>query len=115
MATTKKFTAVYGSESAINKQPHQDATMFMAKNGKIFYDDTKGNRVLLAEKNPAQFVHNQQVASTEWAIQHNLGKFPTVTIVDSGNTVVVGDIQYIDENNLKCIFNYKFSGKAYLN
>ena len=61
------------------------------------------------------FIFNQAVASTEWKISHGLNKYPSVMIVDSGNNVVVGDIEYIDKNNVKCIFSSAFSGSAYVN
>lgn len=61
------------------------------------------------------FVFNQAVASDEWKITHNLNKFPSVSIVDSGNNQIVGNIRYIDANNCVCSFTSAFSGKAYLN
>ena len=61
------------------------------------------------------FTFNQAVASTEWQINHGLNKYPSVMIVDSGNNVVIGDIEYIDKNNVKCTFFSAFSGSAYLN
>lgn len=61
------------------------------------------------------FTFNQAVASTEWQINHGLNKYPSVMIVDSGNNVVIGDIEYIDKNNVKCTFSSAFSGSAYLN
>jgi len=59
--------------------------------------------------------HSQANASTEWTIQHNLDKYPSITVVDSAENVVYGAIQYIDKNNLKIIFSAGFAGKAYLN
>lgn len=61
------------------------------------------------------YVHNQTQASSEWTIHHNLNKHPSVSVVDSAGSVVVGDVQYIDDNNLVCRFTGAFSGKAYLN
>lgn len=61
------------------------------------------------------FVHIQMVAANEWVITHNLNKYPSVTIVDSANTMVVGGVEYISLNQLKVTFNASFSGKAYLN
>lgn len=61
------------------------------------------------------FSFTQTVASKRWEIKHDLGKYPSVTIVDTGDNVVVGQVDYMDENNLVCIFNAAFSGKAYLN
>lgn len=61
------------------------------------------------------YVYNQVVALNEWNIQHNLNKYPSVTIVDSAENVVVGDVVYIDKNNVRILFVGSFSGKVYLN
>ena len=50
-----------------------------------------------------------------WRINHNLDKYPSVTIVDSAGTVVFGDIEYIDRNSLTVTFTAGFAGQAYLN
>lgn len=57
----------------------------------------------------------QMSPAEEWRIEHNLHKFPAVTVVDSGGTCVVGDTEYIDEDNVKITFQSAFAGKAYLN
>lgn len=61
------------------------------------------------------YVHSQISPSKEWNIVHNLGKYPSVTIVDSGGNVVIGDILYIDENQIKVSFTSEFSGKTFIN
>ena len=61
------------------------------------------------------YKHIQSAALAEWTIYHNLGKFPSVTIVDSVDRVVYGEIDYIDENTVKVSFKAAFSGRAYLN
>lgn len=61
------------------------------------------------------YVHTQSSVSTTWSITHNLGKKPSVTIVDSGDTTVIGDVTYNDNNSLTVTFSSAFSGKAYLN
>ena len=50
-----------------------------------------------------------------WHIEHPLRKFPAVTVVDSGGSVVIGDIEYIDDANVTITFQSAFAGKAYLN
>jgi hypothetical protein len=65
--------------------------------------------------NSSTFTHIQSNPSNEWAINHNLGKFPSVTVVDSALSVITGDIKYIDENNIIISFSGGFSGRAYLN
>lgn len=66
----------------------------------------------LGDKN---FVYNQTVPSSIWNITHNLNKFPSVTIVDSANTEVVGDVIHLNENEVQIIFSASFSGKAIFN
>lgn len=61
------------------------------------------------------YVHEQVVSSSIWTITHNLKYYPSVTVVDTANSVVHGDVHYIDENTLTISFNGAFSGKAYLN
>ena len=50
-----------------------------------------------------------------WLIQHNLSKFPSVSVIDSAGSSVLGDIEYINENSIKLMFSSGFSGKAYIN
>ena len=61
------------------------------------------------------YEHNQVLPNEIWEIQHNLDKFPSITVIDSADTVVYGEMQYIDKNNLRIIFSGEFAGKAYLN
>lgn len=61
------------------------------------------------------FVHTQSSPSTQWNITHNLNKFPSVTVIDSANTEVEGDIEHINENQVILKFSAAFSGKAIFN
>tara|TARA_R100000541_G_scaffold47704_1_gene54734 strand:- start:9 stop:482 length:474 start_codon:yes stop_codon:yes gene_type:complete len=61
------------------------------------------------------FIHHQSSANATWNVNHNLGKFTSVTVVDSGNTVVQGQIVFVDPNNITLIFSSAFSGRAYFN
>lgn len=61
------------------------------------------------------YVHEQGQSSDSWNIHHELDKYPSVTVVDSANTVVMGHIVYKDRNQLTVYFNGNFKGKAYLN
>ena len=63
----------------------------------------------------ATYEHRQDAAAKVWNIAHNLNKYPSVSIVDSGNNVIYGDITYIDKNNLQIKFSAEFGGRAYLN
>jgi hypothetical protein len=61
------------------------------------------------------YVHTQGVPESIWTVAHNLGKRPAVVVVDSSDSVVYGDIQYVDDNTLTLTFSGAFSGKAYFN
>lgn len=61
------------------------------------------------------FTFPQPTPLATWTIAHNLGKFPSVSVVDSAGTLVVGEVTYTDANNLQVAFNAAFSGTAYLN
>lgn len=65
--------------------------------------------------NDKNFVYAQATFSDIWEITHNLNKYPAVTVVDSGGSVVIGEIVYIDKNNVRITFTSAFSGKAYFN
>ncbi len=60
-------------------------------------------------------VFTQASPSATWSVNHSLNKFPSVTVVDSAGTQVVGDVQHIDSNNITITFINQFSGKAYIN
>ena len=79
---------------------------------KLYYDFAV---FTLSSQGVPTFVFTQGVPATVWNIQHNLGKFPSITVIDTGDTVVTGEYTYIDNNNVTLTFSAGFAGKAYLN
>lgn len=63
---------------------------------------------------PKTYVHVQDTAVTTWTINHNLGYYPSVTVVDSAGSEVVGDVTYPDANTVTATFGGAFGGRAYL-
>lgn len=61
-----------------------------------------------------RFTHTQSVASATWTITHTLGGRPAVTIVDSGESVVYGDLVYNSNTSITISFTAPFAGVAYL-
>ena len=61
------------------------------------------------------YEHDQPIASATWNINHNLGKFPSVTIVDTSGDEVEGAVNHVNNNNITITFSASFAGKAYLN
>jgi len=64
---------------------------------------------------PVTYVHAQGSAASSWTITHNLGRRPSVTIVDSGGNVQIGEVLYNSDNQITVTFAAAFGGYAYLN
>lgn len=61
------------------------------------------------------YIHEQGVASAEWTVQHNLDKYPSVTVVDSAENEIVADIEYLDKNTVRITMTGASKGRAYFN
>lgn len=61
------------------------------------------------------YIEEVRIASDVWEINHNLGKYPSVTVVNDFKREVVGDVEYIDKNNIKITFTSEFSGEVICN
>lgn len=62
-----------------------------------------------------RYRHVQTSPASTWIVSHNLGTKPGgVSIVDSADTVIIGDITYDSLNVLTIKLSSSFSGKAYI-
>ena len=59
------------------------------------------------------YVHTQTIPATQWIVNHNLNKYPSVTIVNEINVEVIGDIVYTNTNQVIISFSNAFYGKAF--
>ena len=64
---------------------------------------------------PETYVHEQGVASAEWTINHNLNKFPSVSVVDSAGNEIIADVKYDSMNTCIIRMTGASKGKAFLN
>lgn len=64
--------------------------------------------------NLVSYTHTQNAASDFWTITHNLKFKPNVTVFDSANTIVEGNIAHLNENTLTVAFSAEISGTAHL-
>jgi len=64
--------------------------------------------------NTRRHVHNQASPQTTWTVVHTLGGKPSVMVVDTADTVVVGDVTYVSNTELRIDFTAPFAGYAYL-
>ena len=61
------------------------------------------------------YIHTQGTASSVWEINHNLNKYPAVSVVDSAGNEIIAEVRYTDLNNITIIMHSEFKGKAFLN
>tara|TARA_R110000822_G_scaffold36391_1_gene102482 strand:+ start:623 stop:961 length:339 start_codon:yes stop_codon:yes gene_type:complete len=109
----------------INTYPFKKAPL--SKDDEIIISDAQSNNPNFKTKstsidNIAAFViardgyiWTQDIATATWIIPHNLDKYPSATVVDSGRNVNIGDITYDSKNQITIRFSAPFSGEAYLN
>ena len=102
--STSEVTSTVDLEATGFKTPTGTSTEFLMADGSV--SSAGGDK---------HFTHNQTSALASWTIYHSLGKFPSVTVIDSANTVVVGEVEMVSINEIEIRFSAAFSGKAYLN
>lgn len=91
----------------------------------LWYDDHPGGTIdEFWDWLKRSFVYNQLQALSTWVIKHDLNKYPSVTVVDTADRIVYGDVQYgryvdgkfVDQLNYVTVsFAAEFSGQAFLN
>lgn len=62
-----------------------------------------------------EYIFEQTSPTDTWNVEHNLNKYPSVTITDESGNVVYGDVKYLDKNNIVVKFSVPFRGKAFFN
>ena len=67
-------------------------------------------------------LHTQSSASNSWTVNHNMGKYPSVSIVECNPTanevdgdLVIGEVTYNSINQLTIKFASPIRGVAYIN
>lgn len=61
------------------------------------------------------YTHEQNSGATIWSVAHNLGKHPSVTVVDVNDIQGYGIVTHTNANNLTITFPGSTTGKAYCN
>jgi hypothetical protein len=62
----------------------------------------------------SRHIHTQAAPSASWSITHALGGYPSVMVVDSARSVVIGEVIYNSTSSVTVAFSSPFSGYAYL-
>jgi hypothetical protein len=108
-------------QQRLSEPDFYDATLeYISGNGSIEEDEDYFVSLLqfdTVEATDKHYAFEVEVANarTTWNIQHNLNKFPSVTVVLSTGQKGYGDVTYVDANNLTITFAGDESGKAYMN
>ena len=71
--------------------------------------------ILFAGAQDLSFEFAQASAASTWTVNHNLGKFPSVTVKLSDGTVGQAAITHTNKNTLTISFSADTSGTAYMN
>ena len=90
-------------------------------NGSIVNNTIYGIDIFAESGGDLTYAHHQNSANVSWVINHNLAKFPSVSIKFSSsdsvytNVGAFAGVVYTDENNLTINLAAAESGYAYLN
>ena len=63
----------------------------------------------------SHYEHVQMVPATTWSVQHNLGKYPSITIIDTSGDEVWCDVRHNSTNEITLSFSREFAGVAVCN
>lgn len=62
----------------------------------------------------AAYTHTQSSAAVEWIVNHNLGKYPMVSVLSVGLREMDADVQHVSVNQTRIRFATPMSGLAML-
>jgi len=68
-----------------------------------------------AGQNDANFVYTLDGSANQYVINHNLNKYPSVTIVDGNDIEVYAAVVFNSLNQVTLTFSSNFTGKAFFN
>ena len=109
MSNNVKIQLPNGQTASIVKESGQSVSVSAPSASKVAVTSS------VYQIHDSHYAFTQTVSTETWDITHNLSKHPSVTVIDSANNVVVGEVRYESENRLIITFNDPFKGKAYLN
>ena len=101
-------------EDVDNAGYYDIALAFLSGNGNLELEEYYSLALFSGDKDK-HYTHNQNNAASTWNVTHNLGKYPSVSVVLSTGQQGIADVQYINKNELTITLLAAQSGKAYLN
>ena len=76
--------------------------------------DNRNRTISVNSKVGGNFVYETSHKMASWEINHNLNKFPNITLVDMANNMIMGEVKYVDLNRVIVSFTEPICGKAFL-
>lgn len=61
------------------------------------------------------YTHTQAVPAAVWTVAHNLGRYPSVSVVDHLGGLLTPDVRYLDADLVQITHSVPLIGKAYCN
>lgn len=86
--------------------------VYVVSDNTTYVLDNNMNWVVFGGKQ--NYTHDQQVPSTSWVIDHNLGFYPNIIIIDSTGEQVMGDVAFNTINRVTLTFSSAIFGIAQL-
>jgi len=122
MSNNVPNNVVVQEETANNVNVYQDSPNSVIINedtaAKVVVNQDSPNQVVVklatTSGSTRRFVYTQASPAEVWTIDHSLGGRPSVTIVDTAETVVIGEVTYISNSQITVTFTAAFAGYAYL-
>ena len=110
-----EFKLVSMNTWATDTNFYRAVVQFIAGYGSLTHEETVGFAVESKQGGDKNFTFIQSTSAAVWTITHNLGKRPSISVVDSAGTNVVGEVNHTSNNALTITFSSAFKGTAYLN
>lgn len=89
-----------------------DHTLSGLTPGHVLTAQTATTAAFAAPPSDSAYQHTQGVADTTWTVNHNLGRYPAVTVLDSANTEIECDVEHTSTNQVVLTLAYATSGIA---
>ena len=108
------FKCASVTQDSTNTDFYDLALTYVSGNGSII-NSKNYTVVLFAGAQDKDFTFFQNSGAATWTINHNLNKFPGVTITTAAGEQVLADVNHTNKNTLTISFAGAVSGFAYLN
>lgn len=120
LVTATQYYILFGQIADFAKIKNQTPGLYLVVNGSIkelYYFDGNNWIKIIGESgsSASSYIYTQNFLRSTWIINHNLNRYPSVTITDTNNQVMLAEITYNNANTITINFSEGVQGTAYLN